>query len=260
MSNLRQAIQEEVSKILQSVDSTKKEMSRRNRKDRMQKADGSTSGGRWYTNESDGDVKAKLRQIVAEEYQTLRDDPETSIEYRSGLREFDLGDTSDRWFKRDDGSVDKEKIKETAKKAARKVLFENPYRESRDTFRNRAEGARKRELLNIASEMMDILGAQNFAEDVVQSMSDRQMRETIKHIDRMHDLSYGRPGETLRARAENARSGELYEMLKQDIMRSFRSPEKFVMEVLQGMAGDELRRTIQRIDREVLDATMGYYQ
>lgn len=255
MSDLRQAIQEEVSKILQSVEDTEQELNQRNRNDRMEKAGGGESGERWYTNESDGDVKEKIRQIVAEEYQTLRKEPETSIEHRSGIREFEIEDTSDRWYVDDNGDVDTEKIEEVAKRATKNLLRE------KQTFRQRAEGARKGELLDIAAEMMQVQGPREFAEDVIQSMSDRQMRETIQYIDRMHDMSRNAPvGETLQARAEDARSGELYEMLTQEIMRSFASPKKFVMEVLQGMGTDTLRRTIQRIDREVFDATMGYYQ
>ena len=255
MSNLRQVIEEEMSKILKRADQAEGELENRNRKDRMKKVGDSDTSDRWYKNESEGNVRNQLRQIVAEEYETLRDDPETSIEHRSGLRDFDLSDTGDRWFRKNNGEVDTEKIEEAAKIATKKLLSEM------QTFRQRAEGARKDELLDIANEMMQVQGPREFAEDVVQSMSDRQMRETIQHIDRMHDLSRRKPeGETLRARAETARSGELYEMLKQEIMRSFRSPKKFVMEVMQGMASDELRRTIQRIDREVFDATMGYYQ
>lgn len=258
MSNLRTVIREEMSKILQRADQV--DLDSCDRKDRMQPSTDKQSEDRWYQNESSesGDVRQKLKQIVAEEYETLRDDPETSIEHRSGLREFEVEESAERWWYTD-GDVDTEKIEEAAEKATRKIVQE--LGGEVETFRKRAERARKDELLQIASEMMEIQGGRNFAEDVVQSMSDRQMRETIQYIDRMHSLSSrASEGETLRARAENARSGELYEMLKQEIMRSFGSPRDFVMEVLQGMGTDELRRTIQRIDREVFDATMGYYQ
>ena len=258
MSNLRTVIREEMSKILQRADQV--DLDSRERKDRMQPSTDKQSEERWYQNESSesGDVREKLKQIVAEEYETLRDDPETSIEHRSGLREFEVEKSAERWWYTD-GEVDTEKIEEAAEKATRKIVQE--LGGEVETFRKRAERARKDELLQIASEMMEIQGGRNFAEDVVQSMSDRQMRETIQYIDRMHSLSSRAPeGETLRARAESARSSELYEMLKQEIMRSFGSPRDFVMEVLQGMGTDELRRTIQRIDREVFDATMGYYQ
>ena len=258
MSNLRTVIREEMSKILQRADQV--DLDSRERKDRMQPSDQESGEDRWYQNESSesGDVREKLKQIVAEEYETLRDDPETSIEHRSGLREFEVEEGAERWWYID-GEVDTEKIEEASEKATRKIVQELDGEV--ETFRKRAERARKDELLQIASEMMEIQGGRNFAEDVIQSMSDRQMRETIQYIDRMHSLSSRAPeGETLRARAENARSGELYEMLKQEIMRSFGSPRDFVMEVLQGMGTDELRRTIQRIDREVFDATMGYYQ
>lgn len=257
MSNLRTVIREEMSKILQRADQV--DLDSRERKDRMTSPTDSNQQNkeRWYQNESSENVREKLKQIVAEEYETLRDDPDTSIEHRSGLREFEVEEGAERWYTDSEGNVDTEKIEEAAEKATRKIVQEL----GQETFRQRAERARKDELLQIASEMMEIQGGQNFAEDVVQSMSDRQMRKTIQYIDRMHDLSRRAPeGETLRARAENARSGELYEMLKREIMGSFSSPREFVMEVLQGMGRDELQKTIQRIDREVFDATMGYYQ
>ena len=259
MSNLRTVIREEMSKILQRADQV--DLDSRERKDRMQPSDQESGEDRWYQNESfeSDDVREKLKQIVAEEYETLRGDPETSIEHRSGLREFEVEENAERWYTDSEGNVDTKKIEEAAEKATRKIVQE--LGGEKKTFRQRAKRARKDELLQIASEMMKIQGGRNFAEEVVQSMSDRQMRETIQYIDRMHGLSSRVPeGETLRARAESARSGELYEMLKQEIMRSFGSLRDFVMEVLQGMGTDELRRTIQRIDREVFDATMGYYQ
>jgi len=259
MSNLRTVIREEMSKILQKADDV--DLGSRERKDRMTSPADSDqqSEERWYQNESSENVREKLKQIVAEEYETLRDDPETSIEHRSGLREFEVEEDAKRWYTDSEGNVDTDRIEEAAEKATRKIVQE--LGGEKETFRQRAERARKDELLQIASEMMEIQGGQNFAEDVVQSMSDREMRETIQYIDRMHDLSRrASNGETLRSRAETASSAELYEMLKQEIMRSFGFPRDFVMEVLQGMGTDELRRTIQRIDREVFDATMGYYQ
>jgi len=255
MSNLRTVIREEMSKILQKSDDV--DLGSRERKDRMTSPADSDqqSEERWYQNESSENVREKLKQIVAEEYETLRDDPETSIEYRSGLREFEVEEDAKRWYTDSEGNVDTYRIEEAAEKATRKIIQEL------ETFRQRAEGARKDELLQISSEMMEIQGVRNFAEDVVQSMSDPQMRKTIQYIDRMHDLSRrASNGETLRSRAETASSAELYEMMKQEVMRFFGSERDFVMEVLQGMGTDELRRTIQRIDREVFDATMGYYQ
>jgi len=124
MSNLRKVIQEELSNILQSVEQTDQEMASRKRKDRMKKIDNAETEEQWYKNESDGNVRDQIRQIVAEEYQTLRDEPETSIEYRSGIREFEIGDTSDRWYMDDDGEVDTEKIEEVAKVATTKLLQE----------------------------------------------------------------------------------------------------------------------------------------
>lgn len=125
MSKLRQVIQEELSNILQSVEQTEQEIESRNRRDRLEKRE-KESGDRWYKNESgSGDVKDKLRQIVAEEYKTLRDDPETSIEHRSGLRDFEVPDgTSGRWYTDNSGNVDSKKIEEAAKLLTKKTLIQ----------------------------------------------------------------------------------------------------------------------------------------
>lgn len=248
MSNLKKAIQEEVSKILQSVESTENEMDRRNRKDRMQQADGGESGERWYTNESDGDVEQKIRQIVAEEYETLRNDPETSIEYRSGLRKFEAS-KSDRWWKKDDGSVDSKKIKEVAKKATKKVVQEM----GGDTFRQRAENTRGFDgLYQIFQDMRRFLpGSDQVLQEMAKAMGRESLEEAITYIARMYDM------QDIRRRAKRARStGDLVELLDQ--MERFRGTENLINDLIQQMSNPELRNMIDHFDRLYIDQMPEY--
>lgn len=124
MSNLRKVIQEELSNIFQSVEQTDQEMASRKRKDRMKKVDtNNDTEEQWYQNQKHENVRSRLRQIVVEEYQTLREDPETSIEERSGIKDFEIPEgTSGRWYMNEDGEPDTEKIEEAAKRATKRLL------------------------------------------------------------------------------------------------------------------------------------------
>jgi len=129
---LQKVIQEEMSKILKPADSVQKDLDNRNRNDRLQPND--KQGSRWYKNQENGNVRDQLRQIVAEEYETLRDEPDTSIEHRSGLRDFEVPEgKSGRWYTDDRGNVDTEKIEEAAKLLTKKVLVEKKLDEVRST-------------------------------------------------------------------------------------------------------------------------------
>lgn len=120
MSTLRKVIKEEMSNILQKADEI--DLSDRERKDRMKKA-GSEREEQWYETKAKNErqVREKVRDLVSEEYETLREEPETSINHRSGLRSPDeINSSKNRWFDQNDA----EKIEEAAKKVAKKVLQE----------------------------------------------------------------------------------------------------------------------------------------
>lgn len=71
MSTLRKVIQEEMSKILKKADEV--DLSGRNRKDRMKSPDSSREE-QWYETKATNErqVRDKVRDLVAEEYETLR--------------------------------------------------------------------------------------------------------------------------------------------------------------------------------------------
>lgn len=243
MSTLRKVIREEMSKILKRADQV--DLSSRERKDRMKSAE-ADAGDRWYKNESgDGNVREKLKQIVAEEYQTLRDEPDTSIEYRSGLRDFEINEDADRWWKTD-GDPDPEKIEEAAEKATRKVLQEL----GEETFRARAENAQSKDhLIDIFRDMTRHMtdDKQKLLEIVTQAMSRDGLAQSLQYIDRQHNISTARD-QTYRAQAEEARMDELIDIA--DRMGSLMGHGKLMEEIVMSMGRSELRTLIQYIDRQ----------
>ena len=246
MSNtLRRVIKEEMSNILQKADEV--DLDSRSRKDRMQPADKSEQGGRWYDNQkkNEGSVRDKLRKIVSEEYETLRDEPETSIDHRSGLRDFDASGNPNAWYMNENGEPDTEKIKEAAKKATKKILREM----GEDTFRARAENARSYDgLYQIFQDMRRFMtrDPEVLLERIGMAMGRQELKEAIQYIARMLDM------QTVRDRAKNARStGELVEIL--DKMAMARGAEKLVDDLIQQMSNGELRNLIQYFDRHYVD-------
>lgn len=245
--SLRQAIREEISKALQSVEDTSEELDRRSRPDRMKEV-GSDRDQQWYETGKEEAVRDKVRQIVSEEYRQLRVDSDETIEHRSGLRDFEIKESGgrDRWYEDENGEVDEEKVAQTAKKMATKVIRERkPHLPS---FSNRAAQARdKSTLVDLGLEMKNVMGASRFNEEVIQGMGNESLRDMITYFDRMFDLSRGE-GQSMRQIAKDTRdSTRLYEMAKQ--IEDMLGEEKFALNVLKQMEQSELESTISYIDR-----------
>jgi hypothetical protein len=179
---LQKVIQEEMSKILKPADSVQKDLDNRNRNDRLQPND--KQGSRWYKNQENGNVRDQLRQIVAEEYETLRDEPDTSIEHRSGLRDFEVPEgKSGRWYTDDRGNVDTEKIEEAAKLLTKKVLVEKKLDEVRSTPATSERNELIDRIMPVVSRMDDTRVRQELL-----SFGFERFADILKYIDRHHQL------------------------------------------------------------------------
>ena len=245
MSTLRKVIQEEMSKILKKADDV--DLSGRNRKDRMKSREDHTGDSdQWYKNESAEDMHATIKQIVAEEYETLREEPQTSIEYRSGLRSPDeLNPSGNRWW----DNVEPEKIEEAARVATKKLINEI----GGDTFRQRAESTRGFDgLYQIFQDMRRFLpGGEQLLQEIAKAMGRESLENAITYIARMYDM------QNIRRRAKGARStGDLVELLDQ--MERLRGTENLINDLIQQMSNPELRNMIDQLDRLYIDQMPEY--
>ncbi len=246
---LRKVIQEEISKVLQSVEETDEEIAARKRVDRMKEL--GDSEDQWYKNESDGNVRDQIRQIVSEEYNTLRSEPETSIGERSGVQDFQIPDgTSGRWYMDEDGEPDTQKIEEAAKIATKKLLREM----GGDTFRARAENARSFDrLYEIFQDMRRFLpNAQKVLEEMAKAMGRESLEDAIHYIARMYDM------QGIRQQVKDSRNtGDLIALL--DHMAELRGrTENLIDDLIQQMSNPELRNMIDHFDRHYVDQMPEY--
>lgn len=245
MSTLRKVIQEEMSKILKRADEV--DLSGRNRKDRMKSPDSSREE-QWYETKATNErqVRDKVRDLVAEEYETLREEPKTSINHRSGLRSLeDASRSKNRWFDQNDTK----KIEEAAKKVTKKVLQEI----GGDTFRQRAENTRGFDgLYQIFQDMRRFLpGGEQLLQEIAKAMGRESLEKAITYIARMHDM------QNIRQRAKQARStGDLVELLDQ--MERLRGTENLINDLIQQMSNPELRNMIDQLDRLYIDQMPEY--
>jgi hypothetical protein len=237
---LRDVIKEEMSNILRKADEI--DLGDRDRKDRMQPADDSEQGGRWYDNsKNESNVRDQLRQIVAEEYETLREEPQTSIEYRSGLRDLDASGSSRAWYMDENGDLNTKKIQEAAKKVTKKIIREM----GEDTFRARAKNARSFDhLYEIFQDMRRFLpDSETVLREIAQAMGRESLEDAIKYIARMHDMP------DIRQRVKSSRNtGDLLDIL--DYMVRVRGrTENVIDDLIQQMSNPELRNMIDHFDR-----------
>jgi hypothetical protein len=245
MSTLRKVIQEEMSKILKKADDV--ELSGRGRKDRMKSPDSSREE-QWYETKAKNErqVRDKVRDLVAEEYETLREEPKTSINHRSGLRSPDeLNPSGNRWW----DNADPEKIQEAARVATKKLINEM----GGDTFRQRAENTRGFDgLYQIFQDMRRFLpGGEQLLQEIAKAMGRESLEEAITYIARMYDM------QDIRRRAKGARStGDLVELLDQ--MERLRGTENLIDDLIQQMSNPKLRNMIDQLDRLYIDQMPEY--
>jgi hypothetical protein len=245
MSTLRKVIQEEMSKILKKEGDV--DLSGRGRKDRMKSPDSSREE-QWYETKAKNErqVRDKVRDLVAEEYETLREEPKISINHRSGLRSPDeLNPSGNRWW----DNADPEKIQEAARVATKKLINEI----GGDTFRQRAENTRGFDgLYQIFQDMRRFLpGGEQLLQEIAKAMGRESLEEAITYIARMYDM------QDIRQRAKRARStGDLVELL--DHMERLRGTENLIDDLIQQMSNPELRNMIDQLDRLYIDQMPEY--
>lgn len=248
MSSLRTVIQEEMSKILRQAEDVEQDLASRNRKDRMKSREDHTGDSdQWYKNESANDAHEAIKQIVAEEYETLREEPQTSIEHRSGLRSPDeMNPSGNRWW----DNADPEKIEEAARVVTKKLLREM----GGDTFRQRAENARSFDhLYEIFQDMRRFLPeADQVLREIAKAMGRESLEEAIQYIARVHDM------QGIRQQVKDSRNtGDLIGILDHMVRLQGRT-ENLIDGLIQQMSNPELRNMIDHFDRLYTDQMPEY--